>query len=256
MEKKVIGNGQPVLRLVPNCGSLVGTSAANPDCRMYAQSTSGHISSQGTTPLDSRSMQIASDSAQLFPYATLRRWPAVVPQRFAKASRSSEDIGLRKDFRSIPDYHHMVTEQSTPNGEFTKWCKSADNSGMENSDADTRRANLRKLIDTWYRGNASAIARDYNPENPKPSYFSDLIRPGTTKSFAEKAARKIEDAVGLQRGQMDIPNSPLLRDESRRSRLKDELRMAIDGLDPDGTKEALIFVRNLQARKRRVRKAG
>ena len=239
--KEEDSNRQPVLRLATNCGEIV-----DPDCLMYAQSTSGRSSSQRTAPLDSRSIEIARDSAQLRPYATLRKWPAVVPHRTAKDSRSANDMGFRKNLSSMHAYHHMVTAEATPNGAFTEWCMPADNSGMENSDADTRRANLNRLIESQYSGNRSAIARDYNPKEPKPQFFSDLLRKNSGKSFGEKVARKIEEAVGLLKGQLDIPNSPLLRDEARRSRLKDDLRIAIDALDREDQRKTLDFVRALQ----------
>src|SRR5689334_6921943 len=63
------------------------------EARKYAQSTSERSSSQVTTPPDSRSMLIESDSPQDFtPYAKLFRCPTVDSQRAANASRSSDDI--------------------------------------------------------------------------------------------------------------------------------------------------------------------
>lgn len=42
-----------------------------------------------------------------------------------------------------------------------------------------------------------------------PSYISDLLKPGSTKSFGEKAARKIEDALQLDTGWLDEAPPPL-----------------------------------------------
>lgn len=117
---------------------------------------------------------------------------------------------------------------------------------MQDEIVKVRRQNLRNLIVRDFGGNKSAIAREYNRENPKPSYFSDLVRDASGKSFGEKAARKIEQRIGLLPGQLDIPNSPLLYDESRRSRIKDELRLAIEDLDKDEMREALDAIRRIQ----------
>jgi len=162
---------------------------------------------------------------------------------------------FKKTLSSMSDYHHTVTKKATPFVEFTKWCSPTDNGYMENEDANTRRTNLRRLIDRDFLGNLSAIARAYNPENPKPSYFSDLLREGSGKSFGEKAARGIETIVGLIRGQLDIRDSPLLYDESRRNRVKDELRAGIDGFDGEEQRELLEAMRRIQSRRGR-RKAS
>jgi hypothetical protein len=121
---------------------------------------------------------------------------------------------------------------------------------MENYVAKTRRQNLERLINRDFGGNKSAIARSYDSENPKPQYFSDLLRADSGKSFGEKAARKIEERTGLKPGQLDIPDSQLLHDESKRSRVKDDLRLAIDDLDRDEIREVLATVRKIQGRRK------
>lgn len=223
------------------------------DPRMYSQSTpSGQSFSQRTLPFDSRSILIANDSEQdRSPYATLRKWPAVVPHRSANEARSSVESSLRKSIRSMPDYHHAVIGNATPSVEFTRRCIANDNEGMQADMAKIRRQNLSRLIERDFRGNKSEIARAYDEADPKPQYFSDLLRDGSGKSFGEKAARKIEEKTGLKAGQLDIPDSQLLHDESRRNRIKDEVRIAIDDLDRDELREALVAIRKIQGRRRR-----
>lgn len=221
--------------------------------RRYAQSVLGQSDSQRTFPLDSRSISIASDSAQeRVRYATLRRCPEDVPQRAAKADRSANVIDFQK-VRNVMsgEYHHSVTGKATPNGQFTNWCLPTDNGPMLNTAAETRRANLKRLIERDYAGNNSAIARIHDPVNPKPNYFSDLLRKDGNKSFGEKAARKIEERVGLKAGQLDIQDSPLTFDDSRRNRLAEELRSAIHDLDRDEQTEALVTIRRIQAKRRK-----
>lgn len=227
--------------------------ADNREPRTYAQSAPGHSSSQRSFPPDSRSIAIASDSVQdRVPYATLRRCPGEEPQRSANAKRSLTLMLFQNSLSPMDaDYHHAVIRNATPNGEFTKWCSGRDNEGMQNHMARLRRANLKTLVNRDFGSNASALARAYDPENPKPSYFSDLLRENSGKSFGEKAARKIEERVGLRLGQLDVPDSPLLYDDARRSRLKDELRLALDDLDRDEQREALAFIRKIQSRRRK-----
>lgn len=120
---------------------------------------------------------------------------------------------------------------------------------MRSSIADIRRRNLARLIDRDFDGNQSAMARACDPENPKPQYFNDLLRPGSGKSFGEKAARNIEARTGLTLGQLDIPDSPLTRDEPKRNEVEDELWRAIESLDRDGKIEALAAIRRIQAKR-------
>jgi hypothetical protein len=225
----------------------------NDEPRTCAQSTSGHSSSHVTSPLDSRSMLIAKDSLQgRKPYATFLRCPAVVPQRSAKSSRSIGDKGERNFLRSMPDYHHSVTEKATPIMEFTKWCQRTDNMDM---DPETRRQNLRRVIDERFGGNLSAFARAFDP--PKsPSYVSDLLRQGAGKSFGEKAARGAERAAGLIPGQLDIPNSPLRLDDTVRNRAEEELRMEIRDMDLDEKSELLEAARKIKSRRMKRRRTG
>jgi len=236
------------------------------DPRKCAQSTSGLNSSQVTSPRDSRSMLIASDSPQgLSPYATLRRWPAVVPQRSANDSRSARDRAFKNVKRSIPEYHHMVNISATPFVEFTKRCTSVDNEGMESDRLkiqEVRRENTRRVVERFFRGNQAALARAYNPANPDSqatrSYINDLLKDPPRKNFGEKASWKIEDAVGLRRGQLSIPNSPLELDPHRLTPLIHEIQAEIDDLEAnvDLEREILAALRHIKARHRRIRKAG
>lgn len=239
---------QPALRVVGFEGDLR-------EPRRYAQSKSEseHSDSQETCPSDSRSMFTASVSVQGFsPYATFRRWPKETLQRAANECRSGTVIDFQKLMRVMAHYHRAVIEKQSPSRDFTNWCKAKDNLGMENPMAPIRRRNLAKLIDRDFGGNQSAIARIYNPESPKPSYFSDLLR--GEKAFAEKAARGVEDRIGLKLGQLDIPESPLLYDDSKKNNLSEELHVAIDEMDKDEQREALAAIRKIQSKKRTGRR--
>lgn len=224
--------------------------------RRYAQSTSEHSDSQGTCPLDSRSRFMASASEHGFnPYATLRKWPKETLQRAAKDFRSETVIDFQKLMRVMADHsHRSVIEMQSPSRDFTNRCKPTDNSGMENPMAAVRRRNLAKLLERDFGNNQSAIARVYNPESPKPSYFSDLLR--GEKAFAEKAARGIEDRVGLRLGQLDIQDSPLLYDDSKKNNLRDEIHVAVDDLDNEEQREALAAIRKIQAKRKGRKKTG
>lgn len=218
--------------------------------RRCAQSTSGRSSSQATLPPDSRSISIANDSPQGRQLsATLRRCPALVPHRAAKASRSEGDIVFRKDWRSMPDYHQTVIVNATPFVEFTKWCSLNQDIHMENEAAETRRENLRRLIERDFRDNQSLFARAYAPGNEKPSFINDLVRKGSKKSFGEKTARKIEMAAGLLPGQLSLPNSPLLRDSSRQNQTSEELHNAIENLTEVERRELLAAVLKITSRR-------
>jgi nicotinamide mononucleotide adenylyltransferase len=130
-----------------------------------------------------------------------------------------------------------------------------DNCWMKsNPTADVRRSNLSRFLKQHYDDNRSALARDYGC---KQSYISDLLRPESGRSFGEKVARSIEQRTGLQPGQLDIVNSPLLLDESRRDRIKEEVRSAVEDLDRDELREMLAEIRKIQARRApKQKKAG
>lgn len=146
----------------------------------------------------------------------------------------------------MANYHHTVTENATPFGEFTKWCRAGDNSSVIET-KQIRRANLKRLIDERYRGNQSALARACGK---RPSYFSDLLNV-PDKSFGERAARKIEAAAGLVAGQLDVPESPLLPDESRRDRVKDEVFAMLDELSREDHLELLPEIRRRWLKRQR-----
>lgn len=224
------------------------------DPRMYAQSTSERSSSHLTVPPDSRSIRIDRDSAgERKPYAMFRRWPAVVPHRSANPLRSAVGNDFQKVLKSTANYHHTVIENATPNVEFTEWCAAGNNEQMET--AEIRRRNLLRLLERDFGGNKSELARAYDSENPKPQYFSDLLRKDSGKSFGEKAARKIEERTGLLPGQLDIPDSELLQDERKRSRLRDEIRRSLDEFGRDEQREVLDAIRRIQSRNR-IKRAG
>lgn len=86
--------------------------------RKYAQSTEGNVSSQGTTPADSCSNRITSETPNFcFFESPLRMYPIDVPQRLAKSDCSSTD-SVRKYSRSfsIAGSLPMGNETSIPKG--------------------------------------------------------------------------------------------------------------------------------------------
>lgn len=181
------------------------------DPRRNAQSALGHVSSQGTSPPDSRSREIASDSEHgRVPYTTFLRCPTVVSHRSASDSRSAGDSVFQKGLSFMPDYHHTVISNATPFGEFTEWCFGVQTSPMKNVEqAAIRRANLRRYVDEKLDGNVSELNRRYREGKGVPSYFNDLL--AGRKSFGEKVARAIEKALDLAAGQLDVKDSPLNR---------------------------------------------
>lgn len=234
----------PVLRVV---GSAPGELLVP---RRYAQSTSGRMVSQRTLPQDSRSTAMASDSAHVRkPYATLRKCPGVVPQDSANLSRASGKSVLRNSLSSIPDYHHTVTNLSTPNGEFTKRCRSMDNPRMaSNPSAEIRRINLKALIERDFENNQSALARLCGK---KPAYINDLVAEGSEKSFGEKAARGIEQSVGLLQFELDRPNSTLRMDPARQPPTRQQLKDLIGKLTPAEEAEVVQFGRAIMERRKK-----
>lgn len=129
---------------------------------------------------------------------------------------------------------------------------------MENSAAETRRENLRRLIERDFGSNQSEFAREYfGADHPQPHYISGLLK--GSKSFGEKTARKAELAAGLLPRELDTPNSPLRLDPSRASAVRHELQAEFDDLEKDLElqREVLSAVRQIKARYRVTRrKAG
>lgn len=238
---------QPYARLAAVNGELLL------DDLRKSQSTSGLCSSQRTLPADSRSILIANHSAQDRDlYATFFKWPAVVPHRSAKASRSVIDIGSRKVSRSMSEYHHMVNNKATPIREFTNWCLSSHNGRMNKAERRaTRVANTLALIRRDFHGVQAELARKLDLESG--SYLSDLLRAGSKKSFGEDAARSIEEGAGLQHGQLDIKDSPLLRDNTRKLNTKDEIQNELMDLSPGEEIEIAKALAEIKARRKRRR---
>lgn len=117
-----------------------------------------------------------------------------------------------------------------------------------------RRENLRRFVATRLDNNQSRLSRLLG--NESNAYVNDLLREGSTKSFGEKAAASIEDKIGLQSGQLDIKDSPLLMDEKRRDRVDEEIRELIAGLTKGEKPEALDMLRSLYSKRKKTRRAS
>lgn len=247
MAAKKKNKGQALFRLVTVDGIPV-------EPRKKAQSTSGRITSHGTSPLDSRSINIASDSRhRRVPYATLRKWPSVVSHLSAKPSASESERVFKKESRSMTHYHQTVIGRQSPFGEFTKWCPSNDNKRMvSEEDLALRRLRIKNLSRFLEREgiSQSELARRYadyrskSGEKPiKPSFFSDLLR--EKKSFGEKLATGLERTVGLKKGQLSEENSPLEMELA-----EDPEEAVLDFLREMSPKQRAKFLERLKERHR------
>jgi hypothetical protein len=151
----------------------------------------------------------------------------------------------------MTDYRHMVLDFATPVGGFTTWCLARENLGMDKP--QIRRENLRRYVTTRLSGNNSRLSRILG--NESTGYVNDLLREGSTKSFGEKVASKIEEKIGLQPGQLDIPNSPLLMDESKRDRLDEDLKQQIEGLTREEKLQIAETLNVIYSKRKRSRRA-
>lgn len=70
--------------------------------------------------------------------------------------------------------------------------------------ADQRRDALRRLISERANGVVSDFCDRYDLN---PVYIRALVAPGSTKSFGEKAARRLEDSIGLPARSLDQPTT-------------------------------------------------
>lgn len=185
--------------------------------RKKVQSTSSRSDSQRTLPLVSRSMLMASFSPHLLPQsATLAKCPTVVSHLEAKSRFSSAESGFQKVDSSMQSSHHKVLEFATPNGIPTLRCE---NLPMEQLPTpEIRRVNLRAYCKRHCGGSfedASVLRKLKKATGHGGAYLADLLKPGSDKSFGEKAARKIEDRLGLYKGELDIPGSALRHDPAK-----------------------------------------
>jgi hypothetical protein len=240
---------QPALRLIVNREDFFEVP------RRYGQSTSGRSDSHVTTPADSRSISTARDSPHgRRPYATLRKWPNVVRHLFAKADCSSDESVLRNSLSSMETYHHTVIEKATPFREFTGQCVRRDNPSMDIKELPSiRRANLRRFVDARLEGNLSELARRYRPDNPRPSFFSDLLR--GKKNFGEKLAYELEICLELKIGQLSIKDSLLEMREIRRDHLAEDIKAQVEDLTPTEKHEALRLIVEIKNRRKTKRSA-
>ena len=113
-----------------------------------------------------------------------------------------------------------------------------------------RRANLRRFVDLRMDGNLSALARKYRPDNPRPNFFSDLLR--GAKNFGEKLAFELETCTGLKYGQLSIKDSPLeMREIIRESTSED----VFEGLTASERQEALRLIADIKSRRKPRKRA-
>lgn len=102
------------------------------------------------------------------------------------------------------DYHHTVTENATPFGDFTKRCKAVQLADVNIK--HVRIAHLDAILQKLYDGNKSAMARaaaERSDRQRNPSFFIELL--GGKKSFGEKLARTLENELQLEPKSLDEP---------------------------------------------------
>jgi hypothetical protein len=119
--------------------------------------------------------------------------------------------------------------------------------------AGVRRANLQRVVSTILENNQSRLAELCNPDSPNPSYYNELLR-NPKKAFGEKSARRIEAAVGLLIGQLDIPNSPLTMDPRRSQATKPDIEEVVGDLTPSELEHLVAFA--MEIKSRRKKRAG
>ncbi|WP_375591580.1 hypothetical protein [Chitiniphilus eburneus] len=94
-------------------------------------------------------------------------------------------------------HYHQTVNKHNPKRGIHQMIKTAFNGQMDL--ADIRRKNLRDVVDTAFGGNVSELAR--RAGGRKPSFFNDLF--AERKSFGEKLARNLEDALDLEPMSLD-----------------------------------------------------
>lgn len=172
------GNRQARLRLVWSDGEAVVP-------RTYAQSTSGRICSQRTSPPLSRSNAIASDSPNLpLVESFLRMYPSEVRQRFAKDCCSVRVRALRYS-RSASMGNYSLPAGTVQSSDPGNWSlgPSAYVADMRNKKADlerlyaVRRQRLSQLVSEY--GSQAELARALAKSNlavlANESYLSRLL---------------------------------------------------------------------------------
>lgn len=174
---------------------------ADADPRRCAQSTSGNISSQDTTPCDSLSMAMTSRSPKrdLFERA-FRRYPMVVPQRFANASCSDVDRELRYSRKlSMAATLPRGNLLSTPAGHLPRGIRGYHDPVDIKA---IRRKRLQQLIDLNFGKRQHAFA---DAVERSPNYISRIA--SGKKGIGEDVARDIEIKLELPRGWLDRDDS-------------------------------------------------
>lgn len=85
--------------------------------------------------------------------------------------------------------------------------------------ADVRRKALRKLIAERFGG----VARQMAIACKKPEWqINDMLSTPPRKSFGEKVARQIEQALGLPVGHLDVESDCLVSDQGHQHRVKQD----------------------------------
>lgn len=178
--------------------SVDGVAAREP--RKYAQSTSGRMDSQVTSPPDSRSIDMTSDSPSRGRVeSALRKYPIVVPQRLANFACSSVDRDPRYvRSSSISQALPMGNILSIPLGHLPV------GNSLYPVDMDVqviRRKRLQQLVQEY--GTQTALADKLEIEQ---NYISRAL--SGKKRIMEDFATKVELATGKPAGWMSRIEKP------------------------------------------------
>lgn len=129
----------------------------------------------------------------------------------------------------------MVIRNATPSRGFTNWWKSNLMFSMAKMrEQDIRRKNLKRYMETRCEGSPTKLA---NAAHKPVNQIQDML--AGRKSFGEKVAREIEDALGLEPKALDVDRDdeapvpvlyrwPFQIDQERFERLKSEQKHDID----------------------------
>lgn len=122
---------------------------------------------------------------------------------------------------------------------------------MESMDiTEIRKLNLKAAIKQ--AGGANLLAGKINSS---PSYFSQIINPTHRAQVGHKLARRIEQALELESGWMDVyhPEQIKKEPENKEEQGKQYLKMFLE-LSEGRREDALNFVRLLQEQERIIKK--
>lgn len=153
--------------------------------------------------------------------------------------------------------HHMVSQIAIPTGDLTKWCDSAQNSGMDKDReywTEVRRSNLREYVRLHCADSIADLIRKLAGKHGIDSYWRNVLSKTSKKSFSMEKASEIEPALGLLPGELIRENSDLLLDPARNRSYKEEVESMIDRMEPEDHLEMVNYAAKLIRRRMAAKK--